>query len=31
MHAKQSPAAMCLLRDELIAVGEKLSKMVPEK
>ena len=41
MQSKQSPAtmcllrdeliAMCLLRDELIALGEKLSEMVPEK
>jgi hypothetical protein len=29
-QAKQSPTAMCLLRDELTAVGQKLSAMVPE-
>ncbi|CAD6262372.1 unnamed protein product [Miscanthus lutarioriparius] len=29
-QAKQSPTAMCLLRDELIEVGQKLSEMVPE-
>jgi hypothetical protein len=31
LQAKQSPIAMCLLRDELIAVHEKLNLMVPGK